>query len=324
MKISVALCTYNGESYLARQLDSVFNQLFPVDQIVICDDGSTDDTINIIKKYQGLHSGIVELYINEHTLGVRKNFEKAISFANGDIIFLADQDDVWPSEKVKEVVSMFKTNPGIKGVFTNGQLIDEDDHAVGVDLWQSFGYNTFFQKLLSNDSLFELMITNGHIVTGAAMAIRNVAKQDILPFQHVPKLWHDEWIAYKLSSMDSLMPCNKNLFYYRIHSKQQIGVYNIENIKKRCEKKERFYLKKIEPEEKIAYILHLYSRLKYAREIIDLFPQKRAVLQNLETEFKKEKRNIIKGFSFFERKLRLFYWFVTKRFEISFKDVCLL
>lgn len=100
MKLSVALCTYNGESFLQQQLDSILQQELSVDEIVICDDGSTDRTISIIESYkQRYHYPTFILEQNKKNKGVRKNFEYAISLCSGDIIFLSDQDDVWQCEK---------------------------------------------------------------------------------------------------------------------------------------------------------------------------------------------------------------------------------
>lgn len=99
--ISVAMCTFNGEKYIKEQIESIINQSLVPDEIVICDDCSKDNTINIIKETLANWSGKANLIINEDNLGYRKNFEKAISLCNGDIIFLSDQDDVWDNCKLK-------------------------------------------------------------------------------------------------------------------------------------------------------------------------------------------------------------------------------
>ncbi len=101
MKTSVAMCTYNGESYLDEQLQSILEQTEPIDEIVICDDGSIDKTLSIIEKF--IKAGTpIRLILNQKNLGYTRNFEKAICLCSGDIIFLADQDDIWMPEKVKK------------------------------------------------------------------------------------------------------------------------------------------------------------------------------------------------------------------------------
>ena len=91
MTTSVALCTYNGSQYLRQQLESISDQSYCVDEIVICDDNSRDDTCCIIEKFIRQHPEIKVVFIkNERNVGFLKNFEKAISCCSGDIIFLSD------------------------------------------------------------------------------------------------------------------------------------------------------------------------------------------------------------------------------------------
>ena len=78
MIISVALCTYNGEAFLREQIQSIFDQSRKVDEIIVCDDRSNDDTIKIIKEFDFKYAGIIQLHINQKNLGSKYNFEKAI------------------------------------------------------------------------------------------------------------------------------------------------------------------------------------------------------------------------------------------------------
>jgi len=116
MKLSVALCTYNGEKFIEQQINSILNQSISIDEIVICDDQSTDKTVEILKKLQSEHKAIVVIE-NEINLRSTKNFEKAISLCTGDFIFLSDQDDVWNAQKVEKTLAIFKENPTAEGVF---------------------------------------------------------------------------------------------------------------------------------------------------------------------------------------------------------------
>ena len=102
--ISVCLATYNGEKFITRQLDSLVNQLTESDQIIVVDDGSKDQTVDLIKEKYGDR---VQIHVNDKNVGAIKNFEKAISLAKGDILFLCDQDDIWEDHKVKKVLLAF-------------------------------------------------------------------------------------------------------------------------------------------------------------------------------------------------------------------------
>jgi len=102
MKLSVALCTFNGEIFLKEQLDSILNQSINIDEIIVCDDQSTDNTKQILESYKKDNPDLFKIYYNEKNLRSNKNFEKAIKLTSGDYIFLSDQDDIWKENKVEE------------------------------------------------------------------------------------------------------------------------------------------------------------------------------------------------------------------------------
>src|SRR5213080_381833 len=98
--LSVALCTYNGAAYLGEQLDSIVAQSRPPDELVVCDDGSTDETVEVLETFLAEAPFPVRLQRNEANLGFVKNFEQAISLCTGDFVALSDQDDVWMPGKL--------------------------------------------------------------------------------------------------------------------------------------------------------------------------------------------------------------------------------
>ena len=143
MKLSVALCTYNGSKFIEQQINSILNQTIKVDEIIVCDDTSSDATVSILKKLQVTHPCIV-IIENEINLRSTKNFEKAIQLCSGDYIFLADQDDLWNTEKVAKTLAIFKENPTAEGVFTNADLIDDNGTKLShKTIWDSV---FFFEK----------------------------------------------------------------------------------------------------------------------------------------------------------------------------------
>ena len=103
MKLSVAVCTFNGEKYISEQLNSIINQTLAVNEIIICDDQSSDSTIEIINSFIEKYPTLIKLYQNKINLNVNKNFEKAITLSTGDYIFLSDQDDVWEKNSQNEL-----------------------------------------------------------------------------------------------------------------------------------------------------------------------------------------------------------------------------
>ena len=239
MKISVALCTYNGSQYLTRQLDSILTQLnYIPDEIIICDDKSSDTTLAILNDYTILYPGIFKVYVNEINLGSTKNFEKAISLCSGDYIFLSDQDDIWKSDKVTKTIHHFENNPNLEGVFSNADLIDENDVIINnKTLWDCVSF--FENELEKPIDILSLIATNGNIATGATMCITKFAIDGIIPFLKNSGNLHDEIIAKKIAFSNKLGYISENLISYRIHKSQQIG------IKKTNQKKKKIRLKRI-------------------------------------------------------------------------------
>jgi len=108
-KVSVVMCTYNGKKYIRQQLDSILTQSYPIYEIIIQDDCSTDDTWNILMEYQKSHP-IIQCYRNEQNVGVNLNFKNALLLANGEFIAISDQDDIWYDYKIKTLINLIGDN----------------------------------------------------------------------------------------------------------------------------------------------------------------------------------------------------------------------
>lgn len=199
--ISVCIATYNGEKYIKEQLDSILCQLNLDDEVIISDDGSTDTTLEIIESYQ---DDRISLYKNSFK-NVVLNFEFVINKANGDYIFLSDQDDIWHKDKVKLYLKSFFENP--KTILTIGdlQIIDKD----GLFLDKVFYKNRFTSNLFKN------LAVNNFI--GCAMAFRSEVKKSILPF---PKniAMHDWWIGTCCIIFGEIHFIDIKLNFYRRHN----------------------------------------------------------------------------------------------------------
>lgn len=230
MKTSVALCSYNGGLYIDQQLRSIINQTQVVDEIVICDDGSNDNTISVIQAIQSETNINIRLFINETNLGCRANFQKALGLCKGDIIFLADQDDVWLPDKVAIIVNWFDSNKDKEVVFTNGVFIDTigNPYAVGSTLFSAYGMTRKAMKWMDKGYSFELFLKNNK-ATGATMAIRRTFLKnfdlDCRNVNNVP--YHDSQICIYAIQRNSLGYISDSLIKYRIHEKQDCGVNSI-------------------------------------------------------------------------------------------------
>lgn len=107
--VSVVMCTYNGEKYLQEQLDSIVNQTYPIFELIIQDDCSTDSTLDIVRKYQKKHP-FISIYVNETNKGVSLNFISAFEKAKGEFIAVSDQDDIWMLDKIERQIDIIKND----------------------------------------------------------------------------------------------------------------------------------------------------------------------------------------------------------------------
>lgn len=246
MTTSVAMCTYNGARFIEEQLRSILDQTIHVGEIVICDDGSTDETISIIEKVAKETTIPVYIHINERNLGCVANFEKAIRLCQGDIIFLSDQDDVWMHNKVEAITHWFEQHPTMNVVFGDAILIDEfgkpimksqipyflEGNSTDLDspamLWEDIGFSSLSQKQFDAGLGLELWLQMNR-ATGATMAFRsNFGKGIQLT---IGRDYHDFVLSLEALLVNSLGYIVTPLTYYRQHVKQTIGC-SFQNISK--------------------------------------------------------------------------------------------
>lgn len=221
--ISVAMCTYNGETYLSEQLSSIAGQTVPVDELIVCDDRSKDSTIEILKSFAETSSFPVYIHVNEENLGSTRNFEKCLSLCKGDIIFLCDQDDKWREDKVEKQVTYLKAHPEKDAVFSDALMINDDSVPTGQRIWEEIEFDKAGQNKWKEGKPHEILF-NGFVVTGATLAIRKSCLERLMPFPtHVPDLIHDAWMAMVLSLENKIDFIADTLISYRIHSSQQVG-----------------------------------------------------------------------------------------------------
>jgi glycosyltransferase involved in cell wall biosynthesis len=218
--LSVAMCTYNGGRYLSEQLESIALQSSLPGELVICDDGSTDASIAIIKAFARHAPFRVCLTINAKRLGATKNFAKAIDSCSGEIIALSDQDDIWNPEKLRFIQSKFSHSSRVGLVFTDADIVDAGLNPLGYRLWESVGFSQAKGRRATKGDLFRILLKRNY-VTGATLAFRAHFKESLLP---IPEIFvHDAWIALILSSLTDTAIIPESLIQYRQHADNQIG-----------------------------------------------------------------------------------------------------
>lgn len=213
MKISIAMATYNGHKFIEKQLQSILSQSFTNFELIICDDCSTDNTVEIINKY--LHNDSrIKLFINDNNIGFKKNFEKIISKCTGEYVAFADQDDIWCENHLLDLYENINNYNVICG---NNSFINENDNEIGINFYES---NLFSEnKYPRNIDILLKIILSGNCFQGASMLIKKKFLNMCLP---IPEnfYYHDLWIASIACCTDSFKVMNNIITLYRQHNRQ--------------------------------------------------------------------------------------------------------
>jgi glycosyltransferase involved in cell wall biosynthesis len=230
MKLSVALCTYNGAPYLQEQLESISNQEWRPNEVIVCDDCSTDDTCQILAEWAGVAPFQVKVLVNQKNLGAIKNFEHAISLCTGDVIALADQDDIWHPMKLARVAEFLSEHLSADMVFTDAYVVDEQLRPMGYRMWETRRFRSSEQRLVRNGRAVDVFLRR-NVATGATMAFRSRLKQLILPIPQNPVHLHDGWIAFLAAAVSNVGFICDPLVRYRQRTGQIIGAHPPTGIK---------------------------------------------------------------------------------------------
>lgn len=201
MKVSVALATFNGAQYLQEQLDSLVHQTRTPDELVICDDGSSDGTTEIIEAFAKHSPFTVKFKRNPSTMGYTGNFEECIRGCSGDVVFICDQDDVWFPNKIATLLPHFRASDKLL-VLINDQALT-DANLVPLD-----------QTTFTNIS--QLGFTDDWNVTGCCTVMSKGFVTLALPFPH-ELFAYDGWIHALAHALRVRRALPQVLQFYRRH-----------------------------------------------------------------------------------------------------------
>lgn len=228
--ISIAMTTYNGEKYVALQLESILQQTLPADEIIICDDCSTDRTVKILKRIMAENPKVkIRLIENETNLGYVGNFYKAISLTKGDYIFLADQDDEWHSNKIERTLQVMQEKKAAV-ICTNCCFIDGESNRIKKT--QGYDRNPFIDAVtekLTPISFYELII--GNIAQGCTYCFTKEVRDCYLRINS-KHLIHDHQIMFVAALLGKAYFLDEALIDYRLHGSNSVGFGSIEDAKK--------------------------------------------------------------------------------------------
>jgi glycosyltransferase involved in cell wall biosynthesis len=222
MRVSVAMCTWNGERFLAGQLASILEQTQLPDELVVCDDQSTDRTVSILRDFAAKAPFPVKINVNQRNLGYAANFAQAIGMCTGDLIALSDQDDIWYPRRLERSGQELADHPEAILVFSDANLIDENDQPLNETLWRRVGFTGRNKQDLLQGKF--VVLARQRFVTGATVMFRTALRKYILP---IPSGWiHDEWMGILAAAYGDLRPIDQPLIRYRLHGSQQVGFRN--------------------------------------------------------------------------------------------------
>jgi glycosyltransferase involved in cell wall biosynthesis len=207
--VSIVMATYNGEQFLQDQIESILSQSYSSFEFIVFDDCSTDGTPKILKEYQ--NQGRLKFFSNESNLGYVRNFEKAIQAAQGELIALADQDDIWVPSKLDRLTGQIGHHLLIH---SDARLIDEN----GVEISSSFEESA--RKMTIPKSMTEAIL-NG-FVTGCTCLFKRQLLELALPFPDKLHI-HDKWLGVLAFYKGGITYLKEPLTDYRQHVQNTIG-----------------------------------------------------------------------------------------------------
>jgi hypothetical protein len=219
-RVSVAMCTYESERYLGDQLESIAAQTHQPDELVVCDDGSSDGTVRMLERFGASVPFPTRLSVNGTRLGFVKNFEKAISLCSGDVIFLSDADDVWAPEKIARMTEEFRRDPRVGAVFSDADVVDEQLRPLGYSVWERWAFPPARQRLVGRKGALPTLLKH-NVVSGMALAFKSEFRRLVLPIDE--RWFHDGWIILLISAVAPVTLVHEKLVRYRQHEKQRIG-----------------------------------------------------------------------------------------------------
>jgi glycosyltransferase involved in cell wall biosynthesis len=216
MRMSIAMATYNGAKYIQEQLKSLSEQTILPYELVVCDDGSTDDTLTIVRKYAKSAPFAVRVFQNEENLHYTGNFMKAASLCNGDAIAFCDQDDIWDSRKIAACAAALQNGP-VDLVIHEGRIIDSIGRLTAVKI-----PDLSFEPDVLNRTPYNL------VAVGFAMALRREVIEEVLACwswdeysalkrRHGGPLGHDLFIYAWCFERKKISFLPEELVRYRLH-----------------------------------------------------------------------------------------------------------
>lgn len=222
MGVSVAMATHNGARFLSQQLESIAVQTRRPDELVVADDASEDGTRELLARFARTAPFEVRVEGAQSALGVTQNFERALVRARGELIVLADQDDVWRPEKISVLASSFERDRAATLIVSDAEVVDESLRSLGYSMWNAMGFSPRERSEVRRGRAFAILLRHNFVAATVA-AIRRAALERCLPFPRLHSA-HDYWLGLILSAAQGMRIEERLLSSYRVHGSNLIGI----------------------------------------------------------------------------------------------------
>lgn len=228
MRISVCMGIYNGRKYIEEQLECIRKQTLQPDEVILCDDGSTDGTREVIQKYVAAHSELVgwKVLLNEQNKGYPGNFYYSMEQCTGDIVFLADQDDVWDAHKIERMAAIMAEREEIKVLGCTFGLIDSSDEAIHTVMAPTSQQDTGTVKNISVDQVFYKCEWPGMVLAYRNDWYQKKSKESGASDEQKKecgKIPHDFFLCARAAEENGFYQLEERLAYHRRHDNNAGG-----------------------------------------------------------------------------------------------------
>ena len=216
-KIDILLATYNGEKFVKEQIESILNQTYENFNLIISDDASTDNTLNILEEYEKKDTRI-KVFKKEKNKGLIDNFEFLLKNVTSDYFMFSDQDDIWKKDKIEKSINKLKEE-SLGLVYTDLEIVDEKLNVIYPSYWK---YKQIYKKIIKYNNFEALYLNN--FVTGCTILAKSKYIKDILPLPRNSKfVLHDYWTALIISAKDKISYVEEPTIQYRQHKNNRVG-----------------------------------------------------------------------------------------------------
>lgn len=225
MRISVVLAAYNGEKYIVSQLRSLAEQTLLPDEVIICDDRSTDRTVSLVNDFIAENRLGWQVYINKENIGYINNFRRALSLCTGEVVFLCDQDDIWEKDKIESVAGVFGSDEDITAVISSFSKIDKNGDTI----------SEVPKKNTANNGLIPFSVTEEKTVVGPQTFLSvNISpgcteafsKSAVTRYLEAGSgsMPHDWELGIIASTLGKAVYFDRKLTRYRLHEANTVGL----------------------------------------------------------------------------------------------------